>query len=160
MATPAEQFLKLERRVLALEMQSGVTPDRADLIHPKALTQAVSVREKIDAINLLKDELHTFIFSHYDLGTQISLAAAVAAVLAIILNPETPESDRAVAQAQLVRLIMLILPAWQWVQGILSHFYDVIDQIEANGGVYVDPNFSQFAPSDPGASLRLLVKGE
>lgn len=155
----AKEIINLDKRLMAVEIFLGMTPDTTLLPHPKAFRQAVQVRQKEAAHDLLRDELHRYIYGHYDQGTQASLTAMVAGILAIMLNPESSDADRIQAQVQLAQLVAVILPAWTWVQQVLKHFYNIAAQITETG-VYVDPDFSQFDASDPGVSLKALVKGE
>lgn len=155
----AEDINKLEKRLMQMEMFLGITPLSNQLTHPHAFKQAVRSRESSAAHDLLRDALHRYIYAHYDQGTQASLTAMVVGILALCFNPAASEGERAQAQSQLILLIAAIMPAWQWVQQVLAHFYDVDEMITANGGSYIDPDFSQFDDSDPGASLRALVRG-
>ncbi|MFA4904480.1 MAG: hypothetical protein WC600_17235 [Desulfobaccales bacterium] len=160
MKTPGEDLIKLEKRLMAVEMFLGIDPATQDLIHQKAFRQAVKSKEDHAAQDRLRDELHKYVYSCYDQGSQASLTAIVLAPVAIILNPESTEAERTAAGMQLAQLVRVVMPAWNWVlQKVLVHYVEVSDQITANGGIYIEPNFSQFNDSDPEASLRLLVKG-
>ena len=54
MSSFADLIFRLEKRVIALEMQLGIVPAKEDLTHPKSYTQyQVQVEAKIEAEKLV-----------------------------------------------------------------------------------------------------------
>ena len=47
MATLAELLVRLEKRVMTLEMLAGITPDKELLMHPKSFKQAEAKAERV-----------------------------------------------------------------------------------------------------------------
>jgi len=54
MSSLADLIFRLEKRVIALEMQLGIVPAKEDLMHPKSYTMAVATEQaKIEAEKLV-----------------------------------------------------------------------------------------------------------
>jgi hypothetical protein len=129
-------FLKLEKRVMALENALGMSPDLAELIHPKSAKQYQSVTESTDTG--MTDALHKYIYAHYDQGAQASL-------IMIYANTATPTEIKA-----------MIAPAGYWVMSVLAYYYQMKAQYQATGK-WVEPEYSQFDTTDPKVDLNTII---
>jgi len=136
MGNIGELFIKLEKRILALENAIGLSTNNSDLIHPKSVIQYQSAVEKTDIG--MGDALHKYIYDHYDQGTQASL-------IMIYANANTPSEIKE-----------MIAPAGYWVMSVLAYFYQIKEQYQSTG-VWVEPDYSQFDATDPKVDLNIII---
>jgi hypothetical protein len=47
MASLIELLIRLEKRLIAVEIALGITPDIVNLVHPKSMRQAETVKETV-----------------------------------------------------------------------------------------------------------------
>lgn len=102
--------------------------------------KVVCVGRQVDfgyKIKMLEKELHNYIYSRYNLGTQSSMQT-------IYISPETTEEQK--SNLELV---------WEWIKSVMVYYYSVKTQLENE--VDADADFSQFDSSDPGITLRSLL---
>lgn len=104
----------------------------------------------------LQNNLHSYVYSHYDPGTQASLTAIAAASLAILLHPNSTDADKTTALARLAQ----ITTAWMWIQAVLTYYYELKGRLIA-GHSWEDLaiDWQQFDGGDPQVALQTFVKG-